>query len=600
MSVAIRITPSDINLYLSAHEPDGDKASRFRKSLYNAEPSPELDDYLTENGIRIAVHAAGVTEKMISTATKRYGDDTIRLLQEDPFELIGPVPALTFDMALALWRRLSPEPYARKRVAIAAVNEQMNILKNSGSIFISRMALVNGVLSRTLVPQVDIDAAISALLHRAILVADNKNGSAILVRADALRTERIISTLLLQRNSSQEPPDYFSILIAMTEAGIASPDDDQIAAVASALSHSASLITGGPGTGKSTIQAAIARLFISRKPDARVKLVSLAARVARAIGAKTGIDADTIHATLGVLPGEGFTHGVHNPLQLDLLIVEEAFMIGNQLLADLLLAVPNTCTVVFVGDPEQLPPVMAGTPIQAVLAAGVLPGVRLNTNHRSSARDIPAAAKRIMAGRPLAETENVKIVRYDTTTDAISRIRAEFIKSTEGGHTTQILTAMHNGALGTQAINRVIAGHTKISSGDLVMQTVNDREANFFNGEIAIVLDIDASGARLKKDDGVIIQRSRSQIKDLVQAWAITYHKAQGLEYDTVILVVSPNHTRMLGRNLINVGLTRAKRRCIIVEHQNALPATLSKDLTSARHTLLKRLLQGDRIGAIP
>lgn len=575
-----------------------DTRARLLTELFSDHTAPTLTSYLEKNGFRIAAHASGLTERMLRAATTRFSTRTLEILRSDPFEMIGPVPGFTFDIALALWRRLSPEPIGQRRVAMAAANERMAALKASGSVFLARMALTNAILERIFATRDDVEAAVDTLISHGILISATASGTEILVRADALRTERLVASLITKKYRPSAPVDNSSILQAMCETGMRTPDKNQIAAIQSASSNTVSMITGGPGTGKTAILAAINRLVKQIRPSARVKVISLSARVARAIGEKTGIEADTAHATLGVLPdGGGYVHGPHNPLPLDLLIVEEAFMIGNQLLADLLLAVPSTCSIIFVGDPEQLPPVMEGIPLQAILRTRAIPVVQLQTNHRRTARDIPAAATRVMQGRPLADSPNIRILRTSSHDDALDRIRQEFVAAKSACHTVQILTAIHDGHLGTHAINRAIAAHSHHSVGDLVMQTVNDRSAEFWSGELATIRRIGPNGITLARDDGREIKRSPAQIRDLVHASATTYQQSQGIECDIVILVVSRTHARMLGRNLINVGLTRAKKRCIILDHQNGLTTSLAKHQTESRTTLLPRLLIGENIG---
>ena len=267
-------------------------------------------------------------------------------------------------------------------------------------------------------------------------------------------------------------------------------------------------------------------------------------------------------------------------------------MIGNSLFAELLKALPMRCQIVIVGDPEQLPPVMEGKPAEALMMSGAIPIARLTTNHRSEARDIPIAGKRVMSGIDLTPSDNVAIHRVSGVEDALTVVKQSFDAAISSDQTVQILTAMHDGPLGTTSINRLISGREKVGLGDTVMQTVNDRERAFFNGELAVVLHLDAQGMLLQKDDGSIVRSTPAQSRDLVPAWAISFHKSQGLEYDTVILIVSRLHRHMLGQNLLNVGITRAKRRCIIIDHGSALRALRAVNQTAKRSTLLPQMLK--------
>lgn len=592
MQISAWLTPTDIRDFLSRVETDRAIATGMATCLYRDRADPELAAYLNANGLRIALAAAGFTAKTIEAVKERYGDSSLETLVSRPFEMIDRVKGVDFTRALALWRRLSPDRTDRRALARFAVTDKIRSKRQIGSASYPKTALISEIRGSLLLPQSVVLSAIAELEASGVLKSLQVHGEQHLAHRDAFESESIIATQVRQRLGRGIEVDDFAVLDAMIRQGLSNPDLGQIEAVQSALGHRLSMITGGPGTGKSTVLKAIAAIARQHNPECRIKLVALAARVARAIGARTALDADTVHAALGLHPGQSAVFGPHNPLPVDLLFIEEAFMIGNSLLAELLRALPMQCQIVIVGDPQQLPPVMEGKPAEALMTSGVIPTARLNVNHRSEARDIPVAGKRVMAGIELTASENVEIHRVSAVEDALTVVKRSFDTAVDRGQTVQILTAMHDGPLGTTAINRLISGRDKIEVGDTVMQTVNDRERSFFNGELAIVVHHDAHGVLLQKDDGSLVRSTPAQSRDLVPAWAISFHKSQGLEYDAVILVVSRLHRHMLGQNLLNVGITRAKRRCVIIDHGSALRVLRSVNQTAKRSTLLPHMLK--------
>lgn len=592
MQIHAWLTPTDIRDFLTRVETDRVLATAMATSLYRDRRDLDLAAYLNRNGLRIALSAAGFTAKTIDAVKERYGDNSLEVLVQRPFEMIDRIKGVDFGKALALWRRLSPDRSDRRALARFAVTDKIRLKRQMGSASYPRAALISEIRGALLLPLDVLSTAISELESSGVLQTLVVHGETHIAHRDAFEAESVIATQVKQRLGRGFEADDFAILDAMIKLGLSNPDLGQIEAVASALRHKISMITGGPGTGKSTVLKAIASIARDHNPECRIKLVALAARVARAIGSRTGLDADTIHAALGLHPGQGAMFGPHNPLPVDLLFIEEAFMIGNSLLAELLKALPMHCQIVIIGDPQQLPPVMEGKPAEAIMTSGAIPIARLTINHRSEARDIPIAGKRVMSGIELTASDNVAIHRASGVEDALAVVKRSFDAAIASDETVQILTAMHDGPLGTTSINRLISGREKVDLGDTVMQTVNDRERAFFNGELAVVVHLDAQGMLLQKDDGSIVRSTPAQSRDLVPAWAISFHKSQGLEYDTVILVVSRLHRHMLGQNLLNVGITRAKRRCIIIDHGSALRTLRAVNQTAKRSTLLPHMLK--------
>ncbi len=589
----LRLTTQDILRYLDSAELPANEKQALGQTLYGDRQNRALQTFLRNHGVRIALHASDVTPMQFRAIQKIYRNETFVLLAEDPFQTIGRVRGMNYDRASRLWRRFG-QALDDSTAALAAVREIIRQGRDHGDVWLNRATVIARAQSLCGKDRDLITAALDHYIVTGGLSEITDRGRCLLVRTPALETERTIAARLRLLDGRYPRADRFSIYTAMRGAGILNPDPMQMEAVALALEHQLCLITGGPGTGKSTILQAIRMILEEEHPGVRLHLVALAARVAREVGAKTGITADTVHKTLGVGAGGAPLHGPGMPLPMDVVFIEEAFMLGNNLFADLLAAIGPKTRVIIVGDPEQLPPILEGKPVEAMLASERISSIRLTTNHRSDSADIPQAGQSVMKGRMFRETQSVRRIPATGIDDALAQTRALFQNLRNRGDTVQILTAMHQGHLGTAAINHAIAGRREFSVGDAVMQTENDRERNVFNGEIGTIVEVDQDIVIVEREDGTRIPYDKIEQKQIVHAWAITYHKSQGLEYDHVVLITSQTQARMLSRNLINVGITRARRTCTIIDHRNGLRTAIAREISNRRTSLLDRIIRGE------
>jgi exodeoxyribonuclease V alpha subunit len=589
----VRLTTHDVLRYLADSEIPSSQSGSLGHALYRDPANPELKDFLRAHGFRIALHASEITQAQLNAMQRLYRAETLDLLRTDPFQMIGRVRGMTYLKASQIWRRIGPRA-DDDTLALAAVREVVRRGRERGDIWLNRASVLTKARELCARRPSLISEALDHYLATGGLTQVQAAGLTMLVRTPALEMEHAIAARLRMLDQRYAHADRFDIFTAMRGAGILSPDPLQMEAVALALENQLCVITGGPGTGKSTILRAVRMLLQADTPGIRLRLVALAARVAREIGTKTGIPAETVHTTLGLGPEGRPVHGPGHPIPADVVFVEEGFMLGNALFADLLAALAPQTRLVIVGDPEQLPPILEGKPVEAMLQSGRIPTIRLTTNHRSESADIPHAGQRVMRGLPIRPTGNVRRIPSGTVRDALTQVCQTFDALKARGDTVQILTAMHQGPLGTAAINQAVAGRIAIGVGDAVMQTENDRDRNILNGEIGTVVAALGTTLIVERDDGSTVVYEKAQIRQLVHAWAITYHKSQGLEYDHVILVASPTQQRMLSRNLVNVGITRAKRTCTIIDHRDGLRSGIAVELNNRRTSLLDRILRGE------
>jgi exodeoxyribonuclease V alpha subunit len=396
--------------------------------------------------------------------------------------------------------------------------------------------------------------------------------------------------------------------------------ENQVQAVRVAITRKVMVITGGPGTGKTTIVNSILRI-LGRVP-ARVLLAAPTGRAAKRMSEATGCEAKTIHRMLEYnFQKGGFQRNEENPLVCDALIVDEASMIDTVLMHHLLKAVPLTAAFILVGDVNQLPSVGAGNVLGDVIESGAVPVVRLTQIFRQASQSqIIVNAHKINEGIvPLADAEGADEPGQDFF--FIEREEPEHVRDTiielvlnripkgfglDPLNEIQVLTPMHKGVVGTTHLNQklqealnpgeggVARGEFFYRVGDKVMQIRNNYDKEVFNGDIGRITALSAEDRELTVVfDGRAVAYDFSDLDEIVHAYAVSVHKAQGSEYPAVIFPVLTQHYILLQRNLIYTAVTRARRLAVLVGTRRALAIGVKSARTERRFTrLCERLRQ--------
>ena len=374
-------------------------------------------------------------------------------------------------------------------------------------------------------------------------------------------------------------------------------DDSQRAAVRLVTAARLGVVTGGPGTGKTTsLRAALDELdqLAVERGRTRYELCAPTGKAARRMQEATGREARTIHRLLewGMGGRDGFARDAENPLETDAVVVDEASMLDGELAAALVDAIDQTRTrLILVGDVNQLPPVGPGCPFRDLIASGRIPVARLTTLHRAAAESwVCTQAPAVLAGRvpDLAE-------RHDFTfasAPSAGHVPAEVLRAVrrlsvgDAGVDVQVLSPQHGGAAGTTELNRALQADLNPEArpgamhwgreehlylGDRVIQTRNDYDLDVMNGEIGAVVGLDSSRLSVRFDDERVVDYSREKAKALHLAYALTTHKSQGSEWPWVVVVVHSTHTQMLTRSLLYTAITRARQGVVIVGDQLGL-----------------------------
>ena len=375
------------------------------------------------------------------------------------------------------------------------------------------------------------------------------------------------------------------------------------------------VLTGGPGTGKTTTTQGIIAAY--RAFGLNILLAAPTGRAAKRMTEATGLEAKTIHRLLEFKPPEGYQKNEETPLEGDVLIVDECSMIDIVLMNALMKAIPPHMRLILVGDIDQLPSVGAGNVLRDVIDSEVFPVVRLTRIFRQAQTSrIIMNAHKINAGQ-MPDTSNGKntdffFMTQEDPEEAAKKIVELVYKKLPGYYRTpasqiQVLTPMQRGVVGATNLNMALQealnpqGEGLRRSGfvyrpnDKVMQIKNNYDKEVFNGDIGIIESVDMQDRTLFVNfDGRSIEYDATELDELVHAYATTIHKAQGSEYPIVVMPVLMNHYVMLQRNLIYTGITRAKKILVMVGTKKALSYAVRNVTVTKRNTLLKERLAGE------
>ena len=391
-------------------------------------------------------------------------------------------------------------------------------------------------------------------------------------------------------------------------------DQVQKDAIISALTHKVMVLTGGPGTGKSTTTLGIIQAL--KASGLRISLAAPTGRAAKRMTEVTGMEAKTIHRLLEFSPKDGYKHNEENPLSTDVLIVDECSMIDLILMNSLLKAVPDSARLILIGDTDQLPSVGAGNVLKDIIDSGVIPVTRLTrifrqaqtsrivmNAHRINHGEFPDICNRagsdfFMIAKETPEEAAPAIV------DLVSRRLPGYFRVSP--ESIQVLTPMQRGEAGAANLNLLLqeklnaanADHSLRRSGityrlgDRVMQIRNNYDKDVYNGDIGLVSSVNMEEKTLNiLFDDRTISYDITELDEIVLAYATTIHKAQGAEFPVVVMPVLNSHFVMLQRNLIYTGITRAKRAVVLVGSKNALSYAIRNDRVSQRNSMLSRRL---------
>ncbi|MHB1843573.1 MAG: SF1B family DNA helicase RecD2 [Deltaproteobacteria bacterium] len=569
-----------------------------------------------ERELLLFLHSHSLPPSLAGRLFGQLGSDALTELREHPYAAALSVPGIGFRLADRIALALGTPLEAPVRAANAAL-QALSEAVDSGHVFLPGTELSRR-LERLGIPPEATLAAIDQLSDDGRVLVERDEEEARIFPAGLHRAEVDCARLLRVLGMGAppgEPLDGPEALVAVEESALVRLSPGQRAAVAAALAEKLLVLTGGPGTGKTTLVRALLRLWKLR--GVRPLLAAPTGRAAKRLFEATGHPASTLHRLLEWNPARAdFARGQKRPLDAEVVLVDEASMLDLPLLQRLLLAMPPAGQLVFVGDADQLPSVGPGAVLRDVLASDAVAAIRLTEVFRQADRSlITENAHRIrrgelpVSGEPGADFVFLERDRPEEAAEAICELVAHELPKSRGlapRDDIQVLSPMHRGSAGTRALNDALQqalnptgpslsrGERAFRLGDRVMQLRNDYEREIFNGDIGRISAVDPASGGLRVDfDGRAVACGPDDLGDLTLAYACSVHKAQGSEYPAIVLALLSQHQPMLQRNLLYTAVTRARRLAVVVGSRRALARAVENARQGERFTRLAERLRG-------
>ena len=540
---------------------------------------------------------------------KTYGNESIQVVQENPYRLADDIWGIGFKTADTIASKMGfgHDKYPRLRSGLLYT---LNTLADEGHCYAIRDHLLKACAELLDIDISLLSPALDEMINANDVITDDEAIYLPPFYYSEVGTAKRLKTIY--NSPSTTTVDTNGLVERIASATGMNYDEVQMQAIETAARSKVLILTGGPGTGKTTTTLGIIRAFQSA--GASILLAAPTGRAAKRLSEATGMEAKTVHPLLEFKPPEGYQHNEEAPLEGDVLIVDECSMIDIMLMYALLRAVPDTMTLIFVGDVDQLPSVGAGNVLRDMIESQCFPVVRLTRIFRQAQTSrIIMNAHRINKGQmpDISNGRNTDFffVTRETPEAAVEEI-VQLVRSKLPRYyrvhpsEIQVLTPMQRGVVGAANLNQLLQtavnpGDTGLRRGgveyrahDKVMQIRNNYDKEVFNGDIGEISSVNVYDRELTVvfDDREIVYDA-TELDELVLAYATTIHKAQDSEYPIVVMPVLMTHFVMLQRNLIYTGITRAKKGLIIVGTKKALGVAVRTVTVSKRNTKLRSRL---------
>jgi exodeoxyribonuclease V alpha subunit len=584
------IAADPVAVFASLRGVSGKQAAAAAESWHASRAVRDLHVQLAPHGL---AHLAAPIHR-------RFGERAMAILHEDPYRLteVDGVGFARADRIAQAAGVLAESP----RRAQAAATHALSEAEQQGHTHLPVEELA-GRTARLIGIEPDRDA----ILEAPGMVLEEGRA----YREATLASEIAVAETL--RSRASQPPELEHEPGEQPEGDLT---DEQWAAVRGAFAARVSVLTGGPGVGKTVCTRAI--VAEARKAGAGVALCAPTGRAARRLEDATGQQAQTIHRLLEWMPGREPAFRPGHPLPADLVVVDESSMLNLRLAQVLLEGIAESTHIVFVGDADQLPPIGAGKPFEDLIASEIVPVVRLSQIFRQAARSmITTAAHEINGGRPphlepaAGQDHDFFFIDRPDPERALSTVVEVVAERVPGRfgldpiRDVQVLAPMYRGAVGIDALNERLqerlnpggkaALNGRFRIGDRLIQTRNSHELGLMNGSIVFLRSDDPEEQEIvvDTDDGGRLAIPYDETATLRLAYAISVHKAQGCEVPVVVAVCHRSHTRMLTRPLLYTAITRARSTCVVVGDPGAMRAALGRGDGGGRHSWLAERLRG-------
>lgn len=576
------------------------------------------ESWAAQHGVRdimIFLQSHGIGVGKASRIYRQYGSDAIAVVKRNPYRLCEDVWGIGFKSADAIALSVGIPHDSDVRARAGLIHTLRTEAEDGGHCYAADADLL---LHAQEMLDISVEILAEALEKEAagggIVREEHRIYLADLYRAERRAAEKLLRLLAAGRGFRPIPAEK---AIAWAEGRIGFRLEAlQKEALSNAIESKVSIITGGPGVGKTTIIRALTEIFNARR--LRVALAAPTGRAAKRMSETTGHDAQTLHRLLKFNPATGcFDFRADNPLEGDCFILDETSMIDIRLMDQFLQALPDAATLILVGDIDQLPSVGPGNVLRDLIASRAIPFCRLNRIFRQDARGlIVKNAHRVNNGEPFEltrgesdfyfiETAEPEKILSRTIELMTSRIPRKF--RLDPLTDVQILTPMRKNMLGTENLNALVQqalnpsgpalvrGATRFRARDRVMQLRNNYDKEVYNGDIGLVRDVDEESRSLVAVfDGRPVRYVQNELDELTLAYACSIHKSQGSEYPAVIVLMHTQHFKLLQRNLLYTAITRGKKLVLVIGSSQAVRIAIrANQIRERRTTLAARLAEG-------
>ena len=548
---------------------------------------------------------------------KAYGSESIAIVKENPYRLADDIWGIGFKTADSIAQKMGIDKgkFVRLRSGIFYT---LNKLAEAGHCYATREQLIGKARELLEVEDAELEITLDEMIRTNDVIREVAGEQEAVYLPPYYFSEsgcakRLFRLMSCGKKKSEDAEEILKKVAASSEITY---DEIQWKAVKTAISSKVMVLTGGPGTGKTTTTLGIISAY--KQAGCQIILAAPTGRAAKRMSEATGMEAKTIHRLLEYKPSEGYQKNEEYPLEGDVLILDECSMIDIMLMYNLLKALPEQMSLILVGDIDQLPSVGAGNVLRDIIDSGCVPVVRLTRIFRQAQGSrIIMNAHRINKGESIdmrgGKDSDFFFVTKESNQEVLDTI-VQYCRTNlpryyhvDPLQDIQVLTPMQRGECGAVNLNQVLQeamnpskiflrrGGTQYRLKDKVMQIRNDYDKEVFNGDIGTITKVDMEERELTVlfDEREVIY-DVTELDELTLAYAVTIHKSQGSEYPIVVMPFTMSHFVMLQRNLLYTGVTRAKKILVLVGEKKAVYYAIKNETTTGRNTMLARRLQPD------
>ncbi len=590
-----------------------------------------IDAWVEQRAIKdvmVCLQSLGVHTGHAVRIYKQYGDEAVNVVRTDPYRLARDIWGIGFKTADAIGAELGIPHDSPDRLAAGLRHALATSADDNGHVYLPKSVLFDTAAKLLDCTLDQLESALPRLLDARDVFIEERNGEEAVYLAvlggseiaGARRLARLIRSDLDRLATFQSLDWETAFHWLETVRDVPPLAERQIEAVRTALTNRVTVLTGGPGTGKSTTVRSIVTL--ARAKRAQVILAAPTGRAAKRLSELTDYPAKTIHRLLKLQPGGAAAFDENNPLDADLVVIDESSMLDVYLFNTLVRAVDPGCHLLLVGDADQLPSVGPGNVLGDLIASEVVPVVRLEAVFRQAEESaIVRNAHRInrgempQSGRQIREFAVVRVTDGPESGDEASALIQELVKHRLpraydiSPEQIQVLCPMNGGPAGTRRLNEALqetlnplaSGHPEVRvsghrfrAGDRLIALHNNYQLEVFNGDMAVIRSIDQvdQSMKLALDDGRMLAVPFAQLDEFTHAFAISVHRAQGSEFRAVVIPVLMSNYVMLQRNLLYTAVTRARELVVLVAQSKAIAIAVRNDRISRRYTSLDARLR--------